>query len=102
MSMALVLCGVMVLLITPSAVVFLVCIGVGGCGCPIAMSSWQAGMDSLQLMQRVPSYTSAADDMTNLMICAMARKAPLLGGSVEFLERKKWPAAQLQALVSDR
>ena len=50
MSMALVLNGVMVLSMNPSAVVLSVYIGVGGCGCPTAMSVWRVDMASLQLM----------------------------------------------------
>ena len=50
MYMDLVLHGAMVLFMTPSVVVLSVCIGVGGCGCLIAMSAWRAGMAYRQLM----------------------------------------------------
>ena len=50
---------------------------------------WQAGTASLQLMQRVHTSASAADDMTALIICAVVRKAPLLGGFAVLLDMKK-------------
>ena len=102
MPMDFCLCGAMMLLMNPSAVLVLVCIGMVGCGCPVAMSAWRAGMASLQLMYRLPSSASAADDMTDLMICVTVRTAPLLGGSVEFSKRKKWPPARLRYLVYNR
>ena len=49
-----------------------------------------------------PSSTSAADDMTFLMICAMVRTVPLLGGLAASFDMKKCPPDQLQALVSER
>ena len=49
-----------------------------------------------------PSSTSAADDMTFLMICAMVRTARLLGGSTESFDMKKYLLARLRALVSER
>jgi hypothetical protein len=38
-----------------------------------------------------------AEDITFLMMCAMFRIAPLFGGTVVLLERKKCPPAQLCA-----
>ena len=35
---------------TPSAVMLLVCIGVGGCRCPISLSVWWEGMALRKLM----------------------------------------------------
>ena len=62
-----------------------VCIGVGGCVCPISPRAWRDGMDSLQLMKSSHSSASAADDMTALMILAIVNTAPLLGGNAIFL-----------------
>ena len=66
---------------TPSDVVLSVCMGVGGCLCPISSRAWRAGIASRQLMKRAPSSASAADDMTAFIICATVRTAPLFGGS---------------------
>ena len=43
--------------------------------------------------EKWPSSASAADDITFLMICAMVRTAPLLGGSAESVDMKKFPLA---------
>ena len=40
--------------------------------------------------------------MTALMIYVTLSTDPLLGGLIEFFERKKWPPTRLQALDSDR
>ncbi len=47
MSIAFVYCGCMLLLMTPSVVLLLVCIGVGGCLCPIflMLEDGLAGVD---------------------------------------------------------
>ena len=79
MPIALVCSGWMVLLTTPSAVVLLVCMYVGGYGCPISSSVWRAGMASHELMQRAPISASAAEGMTALITWAMVSTAPLLG-----------------------
>ena len=59
---------IMLLVTTSSDVVLSVCIGVRGCLCPISSWECRAGMASWQLMNRVHSSASAADDMTALMI----------------------------------
>ena len=59
----------MFLLTTPKAVVLLVCTGVGGCLCPIILSACRDWIASLQLTKRAPSLASAAEDITDLMIC---------------------------------
>ena len=76
------------LLMTPNAVVLSVFIGVGGRGCPMNLRAWQAGTAFLQLIQRAPTSASAVDDMTALIICAVLRKAPLLGGFTVLLNMK--------------
>jgi hypothetical protein len=50
MSMALVLCGWMLLLMTPNAVVLSVLMGVLGCLWPISVRSWRIGTASHALM----------------------------------------------------
>ena len=60
------------------------------------------GMTLRQFISRAPSSSSAADDMTDLMIWTTMRIAPLLGGSLELLERGKWPPTRLRALGSYR
>ena len=98
MSMAFVRLGWMLLLATPMAVLLSICIGVLGCSCPISCSVFLQGTASRVLLNIAPSSTSAADDMTALMIWAVLSIAPLLAGSSLFSERKKWPPALLCAL----
>ena len=90
------------LVTTPWAVVLSVCIGVGGCSCPIALRECRSGIDSLQLMKRVPSPASDAEEITALIIWEMATTAPLLAGMGELLDMKKWPPARLIAFDSER
>ena len=73
------------LLTTPKAVVLLVCIGVGGCLCPMISSACRAGIASLQFMKRAPSLASAAEDITALMIWETVRMAPLFDGMASSL-----------------
>ena len=80
---------VMLLVTTPCAVVLYVYIGVSGCMWPISSSDWRAGMDSLQFIKSAPSSSSAAADMTALMILAIVNTAPLLGGNAVFFDMKK-------------
>ena len=54
------------------------------------------------LMYEAPSSTLAAEDMTDLFICAIVSIAPLFHGTTSFSERIKWPPVGLQALVSER
>ena len=92
----------MLLVTMPSAEMLSVCIGVGGCLWPIYLSAWRAGMASCQLMKRATSLASAAEDMTDFMICVIVMKAPLFGGMAELLDMKKCPLDLLRAFVSDR
>ena len=85
----------MLLVTTPCAVVLSVCIGVGGCVCPIYSSYWRSGMDSLQLTKSDPRTASAADDMTALMILSIVNTSPLLVGNAVFFDMKKCPLALL-------
>ena len=52
----------MLFVIKPCAVVLSICIGVGGCLCPISLSAWRAGMALRQLMKSALSLASAAED----------------------------------------
>ena len=81
----------MLFISTPNDVVLLVCIGVGGCVCPISSRVWHAVIPSRQLMKRAPSSASTADDMTAFIMCSTVRTAPLFGGSAELLDMEKCP-----------
>ena len=102
MSMALVHLGWMMLAMTPSAVELSILMGVGGCGCPISSSRCRSGIASRALMYKAPSSALAAEDITDLIICAIISIAPLFRGTSSFSERKKRPPARLHALVSER
>ena len=81
----------MLLVTTPCAFVLSVCIGVGGCVCPIYSSDWRAGMASLLLEKSAPSFASDADDMTGLMILDIVNTAPLLGGNAVLFDMNPPP-----------
>ena len=78
MSIGLVLFGCTLLLTTPLAVELSVCIGVGGCGCPISANMFLMCTASLALMKSAPNSASAAEDITALIICATLCMLPLL------------------------
>ena len=80
MSMDLVLRGMMVLLVTPTAVELLHWTGVLGCGHPILMSACRSGTIYLVMVKRPDSLASEVDDMTFLIICAIVRTGPLWRG----------------------
>ena len=90
------------LLTTPKAVLLSVCIGVGGCLCPMISSACRAGIASLQFMKRAPSSASAAEDITTLMIWETVRMAPLFAGMASSLDMKKFTPALLLAFDSDK
>ena len=79
-----------------------VCIGVGGCVCPIHSKESRAGMASQNFIKMAPSLASAADDTTALIIWEMVNTAPLLGGSGESADMKKCPPERMRAFVSER
>ena len=95
MSMDFICFGWILLLMKPLAVVLSVCIGVGGCGCPISFSMFLMWADSLALTKRDPTSASAADDTAALIICDILRMAPLLDGMSSLLDKKKCPLALL-------
>ena len=80
MSMAFVRFGVILLLMTPSAMALSVWMGVGGCLWPISSRIIRMYTASLAIMYNAASSASVADDMTCFIMCAMLRMAPLLGG----------------------
>ena len=90
------------LLTTPKAVVFSVCIGVGGCLCPMISSVCRAGIASLQFIKRAHSSASAAEDITALMIWETVRMVQLFDGMASSLDMKKCTPALLLAIDSDK
>ena len=52
-------------------------------------------------MKRAPSSASAAEDMTDFIICAMVMTAPLFVVMAELLDIKKCPPDMLHAFVSE-
>ena len=90
------------LLVTPAAVELSVWIGDLGWGHPMLMRVWQWGIISRAVMKRAASSDSAAEAMTNFMIWAIKRTAPLNLGKGTFSERKMCAPALLRELVSLR
>ena len=80
MSMALVSFGWIVCVTTPISVVLSICIGVGGCGCPISSSRCRSRAASRVLMYSSSRSTSAADVMTDLNIFDTLSMALLFSG----------------------
>jgi hypothetical protein len=91
--------GTIVLLVTPAAVELSVLLGLFGWGHPIEMRVYLWGIDSLAMTKRAASSDLVADAITNLMIWAIERTAPLKCGKGSFSERKMCALAQLQELV---
>ncbi len=77
-----------VLLVTPVAVELSVWIGLFGSGQPIEMRVCLWGIISLAITKWAASSDSVADAITNLMIWAIERTAPLNCGNSSFSERK--------------
>ena len=68
----------MVLFENPTAVVLSTCMGVEGWGCPSSLRVVRIGKASLAFRNVAPISTSAAEDMTVLIICHRVCMAPLL------------------------
>ena len=51
-------------------------------------------------MYNAPNSASAAEDITALIIVAMVRIAPLLGGNLSSFDKKKCPPARLRDFFS--
>ena len=73
---------------TPFAVELSVCIGVGGCRCPISVSMFLRWTASFAFLKSPLSSASAAEDMMAFMIFAMLRMAPLFGGMSALVDKK--------------
>ena len=79
-----------------------VCMGVAGCLCPIFSNIILMYTASLAIINSAASSASVADVITCLMMWAMLRMVPLLGGISALVDMKKCPPALLRALVSDK
>ena len=97
MSIALVRFGCILPFTTASAIALSVCIGVAGCLCPNSSNIILMYTASRAVIYSADISASVADDITCLMICAMFNIAPLLGGILLLLDRKKCPPARLRA-----
>ena len=80
MSIAFDRLGVIFALMTASDMALSVCMGVAGCLCPISSNIIHIYTTSLAIICSASSSASVADVMTCLMMWAMLRMAPLLGG----------------------
>ena len=69
----------------------LVLIGVGVCLSTIYSITCRYVLAYLKILYRSPSLASSDEDITVLMICAIARMAPLFGGSGGSLDTKSAP-----------
>ena len=80
MSMAFSAFGRILLVSSACAVELSVCIGVRVWGWPNSSSVVRMDTAVFALMNNAPSSASAADDMTDLIICNMLRTVPLFFG----------------------
>ena len=80
MSVDLVLRGMMVSLVTPTAIELFHWMGVLGCGYPISMSAWRSGTIYLAMVKGPAISASEEDDMTFLMIYVVVRTGPFWSG----------------------
>ncbi len=84
------------------AVELSVSIGVRVCEWPNSLSVVHMEMLVFALMNNSPSSASAADDMTDFIICKVLRAAPLFIGIFLSPAMNMWPPAPLWAFSSDR
>jgi hypothetical protein len=80
MSIAFDYLGVMFALMTASTIALSCCMGVAGCLCPISSNIICIYTASCAIMYSAASLAFVADVMMCLMMWAMLRMAPLLGG----------------------
>ena len=99
-SIDLLLCWMMVLFITPSAVKLSVWTGDGGCFRPILMIFWWTRIIYLAGIYSAPISASAADDITNLMIWAILRTAPFHLGAGVSSDKYIWSPVRIPELDS--
>ena len=97
MSIDLVDLAMILLLISPSAFLLSVCMGVCGCGCPSSLSVLRMGTNVLAFKNNAPSSVSAANDITLRIIVDRVRMVSLLGGFHLSFHRKWWPPERLHA-----
>ena len=64
----------------------------------ISMNVWQMGIIFLAIMYIAPSFASAAEDITNLMIWEIVRISPFHSGFGSFSDENMWAPARLRAL----
>ena len=102
MSMAFSAFGRILLVSSACAVELSVCIGVRVSGWPNSSSVVRMDTAVFALMNNAPSSASAANDMTDLIICDMLRTAPLFIGISSLPAMNMWPPARLWALGSDK
>ena len=102
MSIAFDRLGVIFALMTASAMALSVCVGVAGCLCPISSNIILMHTASLAIIYSAASSASIANVITCLMMWAMLRMAPLLGGISALVDMKKCPTAWLLAFGSHR
>ena len=102
MSIDLICRFIVVLLVTPTAVELSVWIGDFGCGQPILVRVLRRGTMLFAHMKRPARSASAAEDMTNLIICAMARTGPLSDGTGTSSESMMCAPARLRDLMTLR
>ena len=98
MSIDLLALATILILMSPSAVLLSVCIGVH---CDVwhrFLSVLCMGISVLAFKNNSPGSASAADDIILWMIVDMLRTAPLFEGFFSSLDRKWWPPARLCAL----
>ncbi len=88
--------GTMVLFVTPTAVELSVWIGLYGCGHPMSMRVCRWGTILRVAIKSAASSASAAEAMTNLIMVAIIRTAPLKRGVGSSSKRKICVPALLQ------
>ena len=72
------------------------------CGQAISIIVWQRGAIYLAQMKRPTSSTSETEDITNLMICEIARTGTLMLVMGMFSDNMMCEKAQLRALLKLR
>ena len=97
MSMGLVLRGMVVALITPTAVELSHWMGVLSYDHTVSKSACRSGTIYLAIVKRPASSASEADDMTLLIICANVRTGLLWRGIWTSSESMMWDPARLRA-----
>ena len=102
MSMAFSTFGKILLVICACAVELSVFIGVRVWGWPNSSSVVRMETAVFALINNAPNSASAADDMTDLIICDMLRTAPLFIGISSSPAMNMWPPTRLWALGSDK